>query len=74
MKKIFFLLLVGLLVLVACDNNGKDEPSGEKSARIYLEIFTGSLGGYYIYDSNGKLIFECPKGYGITQLTGEGKN
>ena len=51
MKKIFFLLLVGLLVLVACDNNGKDEPSGEKSARIYLEIFTGSLGGYYIYDS-----------------------
>lgn len=74
MKKIFFLLLVGLLVLAACDNNGKDEPSGEKSARIYLEIFTGSLGGYYIYDSDGKLIFECPKGYGITQLTGEGKN
>ena len=74
MRKIFFILLAGLLALAACDDNGKDGPSEGKSARIYLEIFTGSLGGYYIYDSNGKLIFECPKGYGITQLTGEGKN
>ena len=74
MRKLFFILLAGLLALAACDDNGKDEPGAGKAPRIYIEIFTGSLGGYYIYDTHGKLIFECPQGYGITQLTGDGKN
>ena len=63
---------MGLLALAACDDNGKDGPGEGKAPRIYLEIYT--LGGYYIYDTHGKLIFECPQGYGITQLTGDGKN
>ncbi|MBQ9556828.1 MAG: hypothetical protein IJV05_11465 [Muribaculaceae bacterium] len=72
MRNIIFILLASLLALAACDDNGKDEPGGGKSPRIYLEIYT--TGGYYIYDTHGKLIFECPQGYGVTQLTGDGKN
>ncbi len=73
MKKILYILLVGLLVLAACDDNG-DEPKKGKSPRILLEIYTGSFGGYYIYDNNGKLVYECPKSYGITNMAAEGKN
>ena len=73
MKKILYILLVGLLVLAACDDNG-DEPRKGKSPRILLEVYTGSLGGYYVFDNSGKLIFECPEGYGITNMAAEGKN
>lgn len=71
MKKILFLLFAGLLALAACNDNG-DEPGKSKSPRILLDVFTGKQ--YIIYDNDGKLVYECPEGYGILHMAAEGKN
>lgn len=70
-KKLMTLLLA-MLALVACDDNSKDEPGGDKSTRIYLEIFTGK--DYYICDTDGKMVYECPEGHYVSQMTADGKN
>ena len=70
-KKLMTLLLA-MLALVACDDNSKDEPGEDKSTRIYLEIFTGK--DYYICDTDGKMVYECPEGHFVSQMTADGKN
>lgn len=70
-KKLMTLLLA-MLALVACDDNSKDEPDGDKSTCTYLEIFTGK--DYYICDTDGKMVYECPEGHYVSQMTADGKN
>ena len=63
--------LMALLALVACDSKG-DEPGKDEPIRILLNVFTSVH--RYIYDSHGKLVYDCPDGCRITKMTAEGKD
>ena len=71
MKKILFLMLSSLLALAAC-NDKEDEPGENEPIRILLSVFTSVH--RYIYDTHGKLVYECPDGYRITNMAAEGKD
>ena len=71
MKKLLLISLVGLLALSACNDKG-DEPEKNEPIRILLNVFTSV--NHYIYDTHGKLVYECPEGCSITKMAAEGKD